>query len=1107
MRRFLPAVAALSLPLSLIAVGQAGAERADPESPEVTAALSAAEEAGEPVAVESETTEYSEVEANPDGTLTLRQSHEPQRVRRNDQWVPVDLTLQRRADGTIGPKASPVQIRFATGSRTGTAELAVVAKDGREVGIGWNGDLPEPRLSGPTATYPEVLPGIDLVLTAKNSGFSQVLAVKNAQAARNPELRKLSFPSHERGVAPRLARDGGIEVLAEDGSVAFRGDASRMWDSRGNGGQTRARALASAAGSESAKSTMDVQVEGDAVVVHPDQEFLTSPERVFPVFIDPEYWWSGSKQNHAVVQSRWPDQRNYNRTDGDLGDLKAGVQGGYISRSFFDIGVGPMRGKVIHRATVRSRVIHSWSCDGGPTDLWLTGGIGPGTTWNSQPGWHRKLGSIYRSNHAAYCPSDGHAEVPIDGLMREAAGNGWTTMTFGLRATTMDSNDWRRFALDPVLEVVYNSAPDQPGELSMEGGEIPCATGQDRPFVFTETPRLRGRLSDPDAGMLDARFSLRSGPVGDSSEIWSGSTGNVPSGSFAEVTVPAGKVTEEGTYNWSMHVTDGDSSSNWVGNCEFEVDKTAPGTPAVSSTDYPGGGDTVAGGIGQTGAFTVTANGTSDVDHFLWSVTEDENDDPRTRADADRLGGSALVRWTPTLAGPQTMFVRSVDRAGNRSEIVRYKIFVREGEPLTTKLSGHWKLDGDTADGSGNDRTLTATGEADLTAEGYTGEAVSLDGSDQHLSHAAPVLDTSRSYSVSAWAKLDRAGEWWAVASQDGQHSSGFQLQATPDGKWAVVMFSEDVDGGGSRHARIVSEQGVQPGAWTHLVAAYDHGAEELRLYVNGAPAGELDYASTWNATGDFHVGAAMWKGARTDFFPGDIDEVRAYQRVIVDSEAALLANQPVLRAHYPLDEGSGDVAEDVATGRTAELTGTAGWSTGGEHPAAEFAGQWGENYGAVRGPRPAMRTDRSYTVSAWVRLDEVDDYARTAVSFGGDEFSPFMLQYRPESQKWCLLTSLRPDGAGGWFVLSEQQATAGEWVLLTGVYDVAHQETRLYVDGRYTATRTGVTGWNGPGELMIGGSRWTARDTDPWNGTVRDVRLYSGVLSDREIGRLYAQN
>ncbi|MFF4599838.1 LamG-like jellyroll fold domain-containing protein [Amycolatopsis sp. NPDC001319] len=948
----------------------------------MNAALAEAKQTGDQVAVPSETTEYAEVVANPDGTLTRTESFEPQRVRRGDAWQPVDLTLMARSDGTIGPKVAPVDVRLSDG---GSGEILVaVAEGAHEIGLGWNGTLPKPSLDGPAATYADVLPGVDLTLTATTKGFSEHLVVKNADAAKNQALREISFRNHVRGVTPRTTSAGTIEAVDPDGDVVFRGDASKMWDSAAQAPQVRSAVAGDPPATPGQVSTMDVEVTPAATIVRPDYEFLTDSARVFPVVIDPEYWWAGGKRNHVVVQAPWPDDHNFNRTDGDLGDLKAGYQGGYISRSYFDFDVSAMRGKIVNRADMRMRVVNSYSCSGGPTELWRTGPIDWGTTWNHQPGWQANLGSFTKSNNVKYCPTDGAAGVAtnaINDTVRGAAATGGTSLTFMVKAAAEnDQDDWRRLALDPVLEVNYNSVPGLPADLGMEGGQIPCASGDARPFVFTPTPRVRGRVSDPDGGMLTARFSLHKGKLGASSEIWWTTTANIPSGSYAEVTVPTGLVTAEGVYNWSMYASDGGANSIWVGNCEFEVDKTAPGSPSVTSTDYPGGGNTPAGGIGQTGSFTVDANGNPDAQYFLWSVTDQQNDDPKTRVNADRLGGSGVFRWTPETEGPQTVFVRSADRAGNLSPVVRYQVYVRAGDPLTGNLKGYWKLDGDQTDASGQEHSLIATGAVDTSATGYLGKAASL-GIGNRLSSSGPVVDTAQSFSVSAWVRLDQIGAWPCAVSQDGKRTSGFQLQASPDGKWSFAMFASDVDGGGPVHTRAISNESVQTGAWTHLTASYDQAAGRVRLYVNGALAAEAAHAGAWTATGDVQIGGALWNGTRVDYFPGAVDDVRLYQRVLVPSEAAALANQSVLRAHYAFDEGAGATAKDEVTGKDATFTGTASWTEADDEKAANFTGLADSEYGAVIGPRPELRTDRSYTVSAFVHLNAADEAPRTAVS------------------------------------------------------------------------------------------------------------------------------
>ncbi|RKT54106.1 concanavalin A-like lectin/glucanase superfamily protein [Saccharothrix australiensis] len=1107
-RRGLGVVLAAVLGFSVTAAPASAFAAPDPVPTDEAAASAAARAQGRPVLVESLTSEVSEVRANPDGSFTMTQSLEPERVRRGSGWVPVDLTLVQRPEGGIVPVATPVDVELSDGGSVGREPLAVVGKDGREVGLDWQGDLPRPVLSGDTATYPEVYPGVDLAVRVTARGFSQVLVVKTPEAAKNPALRKVTFGSHAKGVevvvAPgqgkaqaRVAatRADGLRVTDPKGELVFGGDASRMWDSTGT------RSGAAGPGDAGREAAMGVEVGDGTVAVVPDADFLASADRKFPVYIDPEYWWAGNRNHHAVVQTIAPDAHNYDSTAGVLNDLKAGrvLDGQWLtSRSFIEMDTWGVRYKQVIRSQLRTRVAHSYSCGGGATELWWTDRISWHTTWNAQPWWKQLLDSTSVSNNARHCPSGGGADLDVTAAVQGASNAGDGSVTFGLRARDENDQDsWRRFDLNPTLEVVYNSYPNSPVELGMEGGLLPCVYGDGRPYVATTTPRLRGRVSDPDSDAIltDVGFAVHRGPITNSYWVAGPVAYNIPSGSFAEVTVPAEVLLEGEVYNWSMYAGDGNVRSNWAGNCEFKVDTTPPVAPAVESASYPY--DQPAGGLGRTGQFELKPNGADDVQYYLYSFTEQQNDDPQTRVNANGVGGSALIQWTPSLEGPQTLFVRSVDRAGNRSEIYRYKVFVQAG---ASGPIAHWKLDGNLSDASGNNRPLHVFNQPDLTAPGYHMGGVSFDGVDDRI-FSGKLIDTTKSFSVSAWVKLTERGRWVTMVSQDGAQVSGFFLGVSAsDDRWSMTMASSD--SGQAGVYRALSHNPPVANEWTHLVGTFDSATKQLTLHVNGVREGVTTaHGGGWLADGNFLVGRAKWNGQPTDFFPGAVDEVRVYDRVLQPAEAAELANQAYPRAHYALDEGSGTTTKDVVTGADATFSGNSSWSVE-EFTAARFAGNAGPTIGTVRAPRPNFRTDRSYTVSAWVRLDRLDEYARTAVSPGSTDFAPFLLQYRPEHRKWNLMV-LCDNRPCGWNVLSVDDAVANEWVLLTGVYDYAAKEARLYVNGRLSGRQTGVKGWNNDGELLIGRTRFSSKDVDPWRGEIDDVRIYSGVLSDEEIGRL----
>ena len=136
---------------------------------------------GHPVTVLASMTETSQVQALPNGSFQLTVSSQPARVRRGAGWVPADGSLSYQG-GSFSPRAAAVPVRFSAG---GNGPLAQVrAPSGQWLTESWPaGPLPAPVVHGNTARYPEVLPGVDLVLTATATGMSEVLMVKDAAAA------------------------------------------------------------------------------------------------------------------------------------------------------------------------------------------------------------------------------------------------------------------------------------------------------------------------------------------------------------------------------------------------------------------------------------------------------------------------------------------------------------------------------------------------------------------------------------------------------------------------------------------------------------------------------------------------------------------------------------------------------------------------------------------------------------------------------------------------------------------------------------------------------------------------------------------------------------
>ena len=317
----------------------------------MAAASAQARSTGKPVRVNKLTTSTSITVAEPHGGFAFQESVLPLRVRRGNGWVPVDTSLGRKADGTFSPAAVPGDtVTFSGG---GTRPLATISSGTASLQVSWPGRLPAPVLSGSSLTYRDVLPGVNLVLTATagvSGGFSEILVVKDAAAARDPGLRRLALGVAGRRAAPvTTAPGGGLVVRSSGAPVEYTAAPPVMWDSssarpgspsmaaaarsaRKVGGWAAPAGLGPASSPAGPASGAAVARVRDAltaghrgVALVPDQAMLTSRSTRFPVFIDPAWTQDTTNtQHYDEVQSACPTASHYDTTDSAYWSLGAG---------------------------------------------------------------------------------------------------------------------------------------------------------------------------------------------------------------------------------------------------------------------------------------------------------------------------------------------------------------------------------------------------------------------------------------------------------------------------------------------------------------------------------------------------------------------------------------------------------------------------------------------------------------------------------------------------------------------------------------------------------------------------------------------------------------
>ncbi|WP_396447698.1 LamG-like jellyroll fold domain-containing protein [Actinomadura sp.] len=202
-----------------------------------------------------------------------------------------------------------------------------------------------------------------------------------------------------------------------------------------------------------------------------------------------------------------------------------------------------------------------------------------------------------------------------------------------------------------------------------------------------------------------------------------------------------------------------------------------------------------------------------------------------------------------------------------------------------------WKLDQTSGEsvpdssGVGNDAHVG-------TGVTWADQAAVLPGtSGQDIATNGPVVDTSQSFSVSAWVKLAATPStgFQTAVSQDGEHASGFFLQYDgADGKWSFSRVATDTDGAAGMRA-LSTTKTPSAGTWTHLVGVFDAEDGSMTLYVDGAADGSAVDSTPFNAPGPLVIGRAQYNSAVTDLFNGSVSNVQVYDRILTADEVSSL--------------------------------------------------------------------------------------------------------------------------------------------------------------------------------------------------------------------------
>lgn len=613
---------------------------------------------GKAVAVIGSTTATSTLTAEPNGSFTLAESAAPVRAKVGGVWKNLDAHLVRNSDGTFSPAVSGNTLILSGG---GTGPLATMGFGGYRLALTAPMALPAPTIGGDSATYANVLPGVNLTVTAHTSGgFSEVLEIENAAAAADPSLRALTFTTHATGLTLKARADGTIAALASDGATVFSAPKPAMWDSATAAGPAAANAAALAGrpgtgapltstaagpGARAHTAALGVSVSGDHITLTPDHNLLTAAPgsgAQYPEFVDPTWDAAGSAASSwAYVSSDFPGQQYYNTSN--YLQMGHNPDTGGTSYTYYTMPVpSQIQGAVINSATFYAPEIWSSSCTATPVHLYQTGTISSGTTYSTAPSWVKELGTDdvafnwWSGGQIGYgtdeCPG-GATDVAFNpanasaltSLVGTAAAQGWGNITFGLQ----DSTGWMQFS-DPATQagrtganatmtINYANVPAAPKLSTSPVAD--CTSGSS--ILGNGTVTMFATAYDKDGastGSLNANYTVYA--AGNTADKIQSSTLSVGSNTTAELQIAASTlqnaVTKYGTNDtvkvtFAVNISDGlpGVPASPTTSCSFTYSTAVPGEPNIADSAGNPGCDTLSYTVGSSAGFTLEPNGTS----------------------------------------------------------------------------------------------------------------------------------------------------------------------------------------------------------------------------------------------------------------------------------------------------------------------------------------------------------------------------------------------------------------------------------------------------------------------------------------------------------------
>lgn len=454
-----------------------------------------------PVELKKERKEKEKVFDNQDGTFTKKLYNQPIHIKKGNTWEEISTKLAENGKEKVKAENTGIDVEFEKGMKKGKYAQFQQGNDYLSFSIlAANGEAGEVRANEVVAevednkiTYKQVFPHVDIRNIQFNDSVKEDI-ILNQYTGHN--IFKYEIKTN---LTPKLEEDGSV-TFTNRGDIKFSLPKPVMSDSNMNpeSGET--------AKSDNISFKLEtVQKDLYILSLTADTEWLKSPDRVFPIYLDPTV--DKSRFNafgDAFVSKAYPTT---NYSGGNLWDAGQGaytLKVGYYDSTtgdnyaYLKHDLAALKGATIVEAKFWLNCI--WSYSTTPTDVWLAeanSSWNPKTiTWNNSPSV-TNIGTtkVARNNWTSF---------DVKSTVQKWATNPATNYGFAVHTSGNGQTYWKKFVATenntvaiPELTITYS-------------------------FPDLVQPKVTPQADGNGTGYLDISWTKVSGAIGYSVGIYNG---------------------------------------------------------------------------------------------------------------------------------------------------------------------------------------------------------------------------------------------------------------------------------------------------------------------------------------------------------------------------------------------------------------------------------------------------------------------------------------------------------------------------------------------------------------------------------------------------------